>query len=188
MKLHVKIISVLFVMAVSGCTKMEISSDYDPSVNFTAYATYQWISNTQEYQGTAHIKKEVFESRLFPIVEKELSTKKYTIDTTGKPDLLLRYHLTVKREVTVSDLRDTYYPATSESQSMRGQLVSRGGPGASNSFDKGTLILDFVDPKSKELVWRGTAAAKVHLYESDEEKKKTIAKAVKLIFQQFPPK
>ena len=52
-------------------------------------------------------------------------------------------------------------------------------------YKEGTIVLDFVDFKSKELIWRGLYSGEIDRSGIISEKK--INKAVKEILKQFPP-
>ncbi len=54
-----------------------------------------------------------------------------------------------------------------------------------DSYNEGTLFVDMIDPRKKQLVWRGTATGTV---ESRKEANKLIPQAVDNMLRQFPPK
>ena len=55
------------------------------------------------------------------------------------------------------------------------------------NYDQGTLVLDIVDGRSNELVWRGTAQARIDPSNSPEERQRRINEAVRKILDRFPP-
>lgn len=54
-----------------------------------------------------------------------------------------------------------------------------------DTYNEGTLVVDMIDQKKKQLVWRGTATATV---DDRKEANKLIPKAVDDMMRQFPPK
>ena len=50
-------------------------------------------------------------------------------------------------------------------------------------YEVGTLIIDIVDAKTKELIWRGTAKGEIN----PDTARQDIDEAVKKIFNNFPP-
>lgn len=56
-----------------------------------------------------------------------------------------------------------------------------------HEYEEGTLILDIVEPLNRDLLWRGSAEAKVDRQVSAQRKQKRIKKAVKKILSHFPP-
>ena len=63
------------------------------------------------------------------------------------------------------------------------------GPGGTSTYEyeEGSLILDFVDAKSKKLIWRGAAKAEVNRVNTPEKAEKLISEAVQEILKNFPP-
>ena len=49
------------------------------------------------------------------------------------------------------------------------------------------MILDFVDAKSKNLLWRGTAKAEIQHVDTPEKSEALINKAVNEILKTYPP-
>ena len=64
------------------------------------------------------------------------------------------------------------------------------GDGTSiEQFDikEGTLVIDFVETKSKEMIWRGAATSALPPQPETEKIKKIAREAVVKILQHFPP-
>jgi hypothetical protein len=61
-----------------------------------------------------------------------------------------------------------------------------GGPNIV-TYDEGTLLIDFIDPKTRTMIWRGTASAVVNPDSSGEKKEELVREAVAKIMEQFPP-
>jgi len=56
------------------------------------------------------------------------------------------------------------------------------------TYDEGTLILDFIDAKTKQPIWRGSAKADVRFNNSPEQKRNKVNQAVTEMLKTFPPK
>ena len=54
-------------------------------------------------------------------------------------------------------------------------------------YEEGTLVLDFVDGISKELIWRGVGTGEIDRYASPEQQDKGINEAIYKILRNFPP-
>jgi hypothetical protein len=64
------------------------------------------------------------------------------------------------------------------------------GGGKSKPIEKkeGTVVLDFLDARTKSLVWRATASGAVQPNPSPEEQQKRIDEVVAQMLERFPPK
>jgi hypothetical protein len=54
-------------------------------------------------------------------------------------------------------------------------------------YEEGTFVLDFVDAKSRELVWRGIAQGEVQNYSSPVKRNERINNVVQNVLSKFPP-
>jgi hypothetical protein len=54
-------------------------------------------------------------------------------------------------------------------------------------YEEGTFILDFLEPISKNLIWRGAAKVALDYANTPEKRDKLIKKAIQKILQNYPP-
>jgi hypothetical protein len=55
-------------------------------------------------------------------------------------------------------------------------------------YNEGTLIVDIVDAKTNQLVWRGTATKTIDESASPEQREANLKEVVSRIFEKYPPK
>jgi len=168
------LIGVAVVVGIIGCSSMRVSIDYDRDVNFAKYKTFKWIPHKPKVRPRRLLNHSLVEKRIKSAVERELSAKGCQKATGGKPDFLIAYHIGAKNKVDVTTYGYRYGP--------RGRWWGRYV--AVERYKEGTLILDFVDPELKQLVWRGTAVGAIHYPETVGEK---MDQAVEKILSKFPP-
>jgi len=63
-----------------------------------------------------------------------------------------------------------------------------GGQSKAHENKEGTLVLDFVDAKTKSLLWRATASAAVSPAVSPEEQQQRINEVIAEMLAHFPPR
>ncbi|MBC5991591.1 DUF4136 domain-containing protein [Pontibacter cellulosilyticus] len=136
------------------------SSIIAPGANTKLYRTYSWYqpnpaapaSFDKGYKGELN-------ERIVKAVETELQEKGYK-KVTENPDVLLAYDLSVSVPVE-KDAPGTYPNGFGYSYAyMSGYRYNYGNAGlpgyrAVDLFKSGTLIIDFISPKTNQLVWRG---------------------------------
>jgi hypothetical protein len=166
------LIILVSIAALAGCSSISVKTDYDHEVDFGKYKTFKWMPHSEKGgRGTVH-ENSLLDKRIKQAVERELTAKGYELIEAGRPDVLLAYHVGVRERVDVSETRYGYW---------RG----RHGRAYVDRYKEGTLIVDFVDPEIKQLVWRGAATGVIS---SMEEKEERINKSVAKIFEKYPPK
>lgn len=174
MKALTILLSALALIGISGCASISVTTDYDQEVDFARYKTFDWIKQKPKIPPRRRIDATLLDKRIKDAVEAELSFKGYKRVGKGEPDFLVAYHIGAQNKVDVSTYGYRYGP--------RGRWVGR--QVEVHRYKEGTLILDFVDPATKQLVWRGTAVGAVHT-PGDLERK--LLEAVGKLLEEFPP-
>ncbi|EQA46131.1 PF13590 domain protein [Leptospira broomii serovar Hurstbridge str. 5399] len=161
-----------------GCTSAQIQSSYDTSLDFAKYKTFDWYpskeKNDEKYFGDFSVQREI---RF--LLRRELEGRGLTLNSK-KPDLLVEFHgvveskLVEERVPAFSGMSYGYSPYYYGGPPI-GALPYYGGynsmypygynnvpyqiPNQSHvqEFKDGTLLVDIVDRKTNQLVWRGWA-------------------------------
>jgi hypothetical protein len=68
-----------------------------------------------------------------------------------------------------------------------GRLMGGMGSATSSTISNGTLAVDFYDPTSKQLIWRGSAAQTLNPSGNQEKDMQKLNKAVAKLLKNFPP-
>ncbi|MFY8036250.1 MAG: DUF4136 domain-containing protein, partial [Cyclobacteriaceae bacterium] len=115
------------------------------------------------------------DKRIKKAVDLQLLAKSIYKDSIA-PSLRVHYHITVDSR---SSIRPANYGYAYGPYWMRNQMDSY-------SYREGTLIIDLMDAKNNNLVWRGWASSVLNDNDIDLSETK-ITEAVMKILQQFPP-
>ncbi len=163
-----------------GCSTLETKYDYDPRTDFSQYNTFAWARAPKEVIGSPQAKlladNPLLDKRIKNGVTDQMVNKGFKLDDS-RPDLLIVYHVGLANRVNVSNWGYRYGPYW--------------GPGRVDvyGYREGTLIIDFVDAKKKELVWRGIAQKDLtEMSGSPEEREKDLNKIIERLLSPFPPK
>jgi len=173
-------LALVLCIAIAGCaTPLAVTFDYDTVADFTALKAFNWMQPT----GNA-AADELLVKKFKNTVDAQLQAKGRIL-STDNPDFLIGMELSGKT---------TYGGSTGVGMSVgipvgRMGTVSVGGA-KSKPIEKkeGTIVLDFVDAKTKSLVWRATATAEVKGSTSPEEQQQKINEVIAAMLANFPPK
>ncbi len=186
------IISGIFLMAViTGCSTVLVQSDYDRQINFANFHTFDWTAQSDNAGSNAVQRNTLFERRLKKAVDKELTANGFQKQTEERPDFLIAYSIQVEDQVNVLSSGYGYggygYRGYGHGYGHhRYGYRSRYYEG-SRLYAEVTLVLDFVDPESNNVIWRGLYKDEIDesgILIMTEDK---ITKAVKKILKEFPP-
>lgn len=178
----------LLVASFAGCASIDIQTDYNPQAvgDMAEYQTYAWLPHPSE--GDPRVHNPLVASRVEAAVDETLVAKGYTKTNAASADFMIGWHAALEGKVDVQTV-DRYYGYGYGG--WYGRYGRGGGAVVSNThvreYDQGTLIIDIVDKSSNELVWRGAAQAEVIAQATPEERQERIAKAIRKVFEDFPP-
>ncbi|QDA60435.1 DUF4136 domain-containing protein [Hymenobacter jejuensis] len=145
-------------LGASSCTssRVGVTSDFDHSVNFRNYKTWAWYPQqvTDAEGGPAKGYQSFLDQRLRSAVEAEMSRKGLT-RVDSNPDLYVAYNAKVEDKQQISPYYNGLgYPYYGYGYGYRGYTPV-------TNYRAGTVIIDLVDAKRKELAWRGQGQAQV---------------------------
>ena len=173
MKITWVTLMVLALGALVGCSGIEVATDYNREWDFGGYATYDWVAEKSPTLRDPLIETSLLDRRVKRAVERELSLKGYEL-AADDPDFLIAYHVGQQSQVDVSTC-GYHYPT---SPHCWGREID------TYVYTEGTLVLDFIDSRKEELVWRASATSAIH---DPNEVEETINGAVKQMLKNFPP-
>jgi len=184
-------------LLLSACETMQVSNDYNPSVDFAKFQTWAWKDPALQYQpNSLMLKSDLTEQRIMQAVSSGLDQRGLRPAAAGsKPDLLVQTYLIVanRQEQVV-----THYGYGGAWGGPWGGYW--GGPWEGNwgapmynetrnvVYQVGTLQIDLIDAKDGKLVWRGSAEKVVDNSPTPAERDAAIRDAVTKILSTYPPK
>jgi hypothetical protein len=166
----------LGVLAVSPVYAQKPQIQWDKEFDFSKVTTFKWQPPSSPSLADSNpIMHRFIESA----IETELQ-KAGLAETTDNPDVYVTYHGSVDTEV---QLRSTSFGYGVGSYGMGGWGMSGYSLGSQHTTTrevqtkKGTLVVDIVDSKEKQLVWRGTASG-ILISDDQEKTQKAVGNAI----------
>lgn len=161
-------------LLLAGCASyVNVKYDHDPGYNFASLKTYNWLP-VQLSARANQMKINRFKNA----VNSELSAKGMEV-TSDNPDFLIALHGFAETKVDI-DIQDYGY-----------RYSGFWGMGTRdidiNTYEEGTVFLDFVDGESKELFWRGEATGTIEPNITPEHQGKKFADVAARLIANFPP-
>jgi hypothetical protein len=181
------ILKSLLVVAVAlgliGCSSISVSSDYDPSVDFSQYKTYKW--GTMDNPNDALQKNQLVLKRVYDAIDRSLQAKGFS-KVEDDPDFLAYPHAGTQEKTDVQSWGGYGYGGWWGAGPYRGGY---GGGGIDvTQYTEATVFVDMVDNKSQQLFWRGTGTGVINPPSSPEESTEKVNDAISQILADFPPK
>jgi hypothetical protein len=166
-------------MTLAACSSVSISSDYDPSTDFSQYKDYAWYSG-KNIPGDALAANPLLQRSVVAAIDKLLAKRGFVKVDEGEADFIVVTHAGMKEKMRVTDWGSYgwYDP----------WWGPYGGRVDVSYYDEGTLVIDFVDSQEKQLTWRGLAKGTVRDEPTSAERQKRLEELVTDILADFPPK
>jgi hypothetical protein len=178
-----KIVFVVFMAALTACSSLKVTYDYDGQADFTKYKSYTFTQEALKLP-----IQQLNRDRLLNAIETELAAKGFT-KTEDNPDALIDLHVKAEEKM------DATATTTGGYGGYGGGYYGRYGYGGGfstthidyNKYVEGTLFVDLVDNASQKIVWQGRATKTLDEDISAEKREQNINYAVKEIFAKYPP-
>jgi len=161
---------------------MTIETQYEEGVDFSKYSTWNWLPELQEQSVDPRIADPVVQNRIRRAIESQLGEQGFN-RTMDSPDFFVVYHAALEDGLSQTMVDDWYDNNAANAEYSTNMQVNY-----TNSWEEGSLLIDILDSKTVEIVWRGSARAEIKVEANDEEKDKRIKEAVQKMFEKFPPK
>ena len=167
-----KLLSLLFIATLASCSSVYVNADYDKNASFSNYKTYAYMKNNLDNIAISDFDKK----RILNAIDEVMATKGFT--KSENPDIIVNIFTKERERVEVYQ----NYGFGWGWGPYWGMGMNRP---AVTTTPEGTLFLDFVDTKTKELVWQGQGTG--YLTQNRDKKEAVIKEFVSRILAQYPP-
>ena len=172
----IKFIPVLLLFLLASCSSVSVNSDYDSKAPFGTFKTYAFSKNGIDKVEISDLDKK----RILFAIEEQMTAKGFTKSDT--PDVIVNFFTQEREQVS--------YGSFGWGMGMGygygwGYSPMMWGNNYANHYVVGTLYIDIVDAKKKELVWQGVGEGT--LTQDMQRKEARIKEFVTKIFVQYPP-
>lgn len=177
------------VVCLSGCaTKPYVATDYEASYNFAALKSFAVKSAKQDTKENILISPFTL-SHIHSLVNSELAKRYQSVSESASPDFYVTYHVVMEEKLEPSAYDQMYgfgfwgrgyrYPS-----SMFYRPALDGGV---RVYNQGSLIIDMVDAKTQQPIWRGVSEKRLGRGLSPQKQREILTGAVLEVLAQFPP-
>ena len=168
---------ILTLFFLSSCTSVRVLSDYDKDTNFSTFKTYAFYKTGIDKAEISDLDKK----RILRAIETEMNVRGFVKSQT--PDLLVSIFTKEREQV---DIYSNYNyggvwgwnPWYWNDFGYRNQI---------STSTKGSLYIDLINAKSKQLVWQGRGVGTLSNIQNIQKKEERIKEFVSQILKKYPP-
>ncbi len=198
------------VLTLGACASLQVRTDYDPQASFAQLRTYNSSNQTADAGQHPAVNSPLVERRVRRAVDSTLGRMGYQRVTTDTADFRVTYRILTERKTTVD--RGYGYGSYGYGSYYGGGYLGHGhfghgffgrghfgrsyfglgyspyyGSSRVREYVQAKLVLDVVDARTDELIWRGWATKSLEDNPTPEAVRKYVKAAVEKILERFPP-
>ncbi len=170
-----KILPLFLLFVVAACSSVRVNSDYDKQVDFASYKTYAFHKTGIDKAEISDLDKK----RILRSIDETMTAKGFSKSET--PDLLIAFFTKEREEVNVNQFNAGW----GYGWGWGWNPYLWGGNTSVSRHTEGTLYIDIIDAKKKELIWQGEGEGV--LTKNTDKKDANIKEFVTKILEQYPP-
>jgi hypothetical protein len=176
MKKTFKFLPLLLLFVLASCSSVRVNTDYDKNATFDGYKTYAYQKSGIDKVAISDLDKK----RILRSIDEVMTAKGFSKSET--PDLLINFFTKEREQVSVNQFNMGwgYGWGWGWNPWMWG-----GNSTSVSQYTEGTLTIDIIDAKKKELIWQGMGEGV--LTKNTEKKDENIKEFVTKILEQYPP-
>ncbi|CAM1368521.1 conserved exported hypothetical protein [Tenacibaculum sediminilitoris] len=165
-------------LLITSCSSVRVMTDYDTQTDFNQYKTFAFYKTGIDKAQVSDLDKK----RIMRAIETELSAKGMTKSAT--PDVLVSLFTKSRERININDNNVGW--GVGYGWGWNPWMWGGANQLNVNKYTEGTLFLDIIDAKDKQLVWQGIGTGALST-SSVEKKDARIKKFVAEIMAKYPP-
>jgi len=176
-------------LLLAGCaTAPYVATDYDSAYNFSALKTFAIKDVKPETKENVLISPFTF-SHIHALLNTELAKRYQAAAANTTPDFYVTYHIILEEKLDPTAYDDMYgYGFWGRGYRYPSSIFYHPGfNGAMRVYDQGSLIVDMVDAKTQQPIWRGVSEKRLSQNLAPQKQREILTTAVLEVLSQFPP-
>lgn len=172
-----KLVPVFLLLILASCSTVSVYSDYDKNVNFASYKTYAFFKPGIDKVEISDLDKR----RILRAIDDQMQAKGFT--KSENPDLLVNIFTKAREQVNVNQFSAGW--GYGWGWGWNPYMMYGGNQTSVSTSTEGTLFIDLIDAKKKEMIWQGEGVGT--LTKNVAKKDEKVAEFVSKILAQYPP-
>lgn len=168
------LLTFIVTLLLSGCSSINVSSDYDPEFKAESLHSYHIINKAKKGDDTLTI------DRIHHAINDSLAKKGYHQEAKKDADFYVLFHINVESKTRIDT--DYQYVGVYPYRFGGGMVATTN----TVNYDEGKLILDMINPTDNKIIWRSVATDRLHNLETPQERTEYINKVISKALKTFP--
>ncbi len=188
-RLRIALLGACLAVLVGCASTPKVSVDHSPNYDFAAKTRFAVLRPEAAVAALgghgAPVMNDLMAQRLTSTIERALTARGYQLVRPDQAEMFVTFFVTTENRTDIHTYNSGFgYGRCWDPLRCAGWA----NPEVSvQQYTVGTLFLDFIDPRSETLQWRGTTSTRLPSNPSQEKRDEIANKVVTAIVDQFPP-
>ena len=174
----------LLALLASACsTTPNVQTDYNSAYDFSRARSFAIVEPATVSDSIAMASNDILHNRISSAIRAALTARGFQVVEPAQADMLVSFLVTTENKTEIHEYNTGF--------AYRSCWRCGSWMGAStidvDQYTEGTLFVDFIDPQSKQLQWRGTVSKRLSKSRTMEERKQMVDEIVTSVIAKFPP-
>lgn len=175
-----KILSLALFISLAACTRLQVESDWDSGVDFTAFKSYELLQNDNDEV------RPFAAQRIQDAIEAQMNARGLVkADAQAQADIAVGWELATEDRTTYHTVHSGFGTHGFRHSPTSWGVSTTSSRTTQQTYTVGTLLIAVFEMDNKQLVWEGTATGNINSSSARDEDK--INRAVEGVLRDFPP-
>ena len=180
-------LALVLLVGVTSCRSFRVRSDWDEAVAFDGLRRYAWLEPPVVAGADPFADNSLLRNRVRAAIETNLTGRGFErVENPADADFLVTYGVLLDEKLKVNGGVTTYGGYAGYGPWPIGMGATYGSYGV-RTYQDSTLIIDFLNPASQDLVWRGWASGILQTRDRDPGSRR-FEGGIKAVLDAYPPK
>ena len=171
--------------ALTGCSTLKVSQDYDSTADFSSLKTFAWQDTNQPETEDIRVDSPLIDQRIRTAITTHLALKGLELSDVDLPDARVAYRYTILSKIRSSPVSTGVGLGYLGGRSISGIGIQTGTD--IQQVDQGLLVVDILSGPTGKLLWRGTSTRTVTTHATPEKISQDIDTTIQTLLDQYPP-
>ncbi len=172
-------------LIVAGCAQLQTGSKIDDATDFTELKTFSWLHDADKPAEDVRLNDPKVRQTVRTAVEESLVSKGYEKVERQQADFLVTWFGAIEQKMKKENI-DHFYAPYGYGRLYRNPVMNTESPRTIAEYEKGTIIIDIVDPKRQKLIWRGSGSGRLAEDQPEQTALRNLNRSVTKILAPFP--
>lgn len=170
----------------ASCTSIQTGSQTAPNAVLGRKSTFRFLPDRSMAAAAAVSNTAFWRGQIEQAILTELNRKGYRFFPNRQTDLLVAFHVVLSNNESVTTLNNYSGYQLTNAQAATTDLAKFQDPKHPGEAAEGVLVVDLIDAKKRELLWRGWAKTAVNANQNAAQRTALIQKVVGQVLAPFP--